>query len=59
MDWASPAADYDRDDEIHVPDTMISSDLAIHLMQQIDPVGSCDDYGICFYLQALNIVCND
>ena len=59
VDWTSPAADYENDDEVHVRNTMISSDLSVHLMQLIDPLGSCDDYGISFYLQALDIVCSD
>ena len=52
VDWTAPAPDYDSDEGVHVPDTLITS---VRLMHNIDPLAPCDDYGISFYLQALNL----
>ena len=53
VDWTAPAPYYDSDEGVHVPDTLITYDLSVRLMHNIDPLG--DDYGISFCLQALNL----
>ena len=58
IDWTGPMPDNDDDSEIHVPDTCcpLSAWSFDMLCQQIDPLASCNDYAIEFYLSCCRFV---
>ena len=57
IDWAGPSPHCDSDADIHIPETVTpSSSISASLLQHIDPLASCDNYGISIYMQALHIV---
>lgn len=59
VDWAGPLADWDSDDDVHVPEIILENfseldSLLLHL--HVDPLVPCDDYGVNLYLRTLNFV---
>ena len=55
MDWIASAADCESEDNITVVEGTINPSLSSILMQQIDHLALCDDYGIGFFVQAVDI----
>lgn len=56
VDWAGLLANCDSDDDVHVPEIIISELDSLLLHLHVEPLVPCDDYGVNLYLRALNFV---